>query len=151
MVKITYTKVPADICRKNRAFYKNHVRKAFIAYVAYEGLLNGIFTKSEIKKAKRGQLPDDCNVHHRIPLSGSYDNNIVNSFENLTILHKNTHERINREIFQPQLNPVMKAPFGTQIEIDVPDFGLVDRKGIFEERKKEQNLLNFCKKSCKKR
>ena len=151
MVKIIYTKVPAEVCKSNRTFYKNHVRKAFIAYIAYEGYLNGIFTKQEIKRAKRGQLPEDCNIHHKLPLSGTYDNNLVNSFENLTVLHKKTHERINREIFQPQLKPITKAPFGTQIEIDVPDFGFVDRKGIIEERAKTRRISKFYKKCCKQR
>lgn len=135
MVKVTYTKVSADTCRKNRNFYKNHVRKAFIMWVAYEGFFDGIFTKAEIKKAKRGQLPPDCNIHHKMPLSG-WDDEAVNSFANLVVIHKKTHERINRDIFQPQLNEIITAPTGTQIEIDIPEFGYVDRRGIKEERAK---------------
>lgn len=137
MVKVIYTKVEADICRKNRNFYKNHVRKAFIMWLAYKGFFDGVFTPQEIKKAKRGHLPDDCNIHHIMPLSGTYDSEMVNSFSNLTVIHKNTHTRINREIFQPQLNPIMKAPYGTQIEIDIPEFGYVDRIGIINERNKK--------------
>lgn len=135
-MKITYTKIPADICRQNRNFYKNHVRKAFIMWLAYEGYFDGVLSKPEIKKAKKGQLPKDLNIHHKMPLSGTYDSDFVNSFENLVVIHKNTHERINRDIFQPQLNPIMTAPFGTQITIDVPAYGYVDAMGIRLERSK---------------
>ncbi len=133
-MKVIYTKVSADTCRKNRNFYKNHVRRAFIAWLAYEGFFNGLFTKKEIKEAKKGKLPPDCNIHHKIPLSGTEDDKFVNSFANLVVIHKRTHERINKEIFQPQLSPIIKAPVGTQIEIDIPEFGYVDRRGIAEER-----------------
>ena len=105
-------------------------------WLAYKGFFDGLFTKNEIRLAKKGQLPKDCNIHHKMPLSGTYDNEFVNSFANLTVIHKNTHIRINREIFQPQLNPIMKAPYGTQIEIDIPEYGYVDRRGIMEERTK---------------
>ncbi len=140
-MKVIYTKVSADTCRKNRNFYKNHVRRAFIIWLSYKNFFDGIFTKKEIKEAQRGKLPSDCNIHHKMPLSGNADNNIVNSFANLVVIHKKTHERINREIFQPQLNPIIRAPVGTQIEIDIPEFGYVDRRGIIEERAKIKNLL----------
>lgn len=133
MVKIIYTKVPAEVCKSNRAFYKNHVRKAFIMWCAYEGYFDKVFTKSEIRKAKKGVLPDDCNIHHKTPLSGSNDL-MVNDFCNLTVLHKNTHEFINKYIFAPQLKPIQKAPFGTEIVIDVPAYGYVDEQGILKER-----------------
>ena len=133
-MKILYIKVESEVCKRNRQFYKNHVRKAFIAWLAYEGYFDGVFSKQEIKKAKRGQLPADCNIHHKTPLSGSNDGEYVNSFDNLVVLHKTTHEKINREVFQPQLNPIIKAPTGTQIEIDVPEFGYVDRDGILKAR-----------------
>lgn len=138
MVKITYTKVPADVCKQNRNFYKNHVRKAFIQFCAYEGYFDGVLTKSEIRKAKKGTLPNDLNVHHKVPLSGSNDL-MVNDFCNLTVLHKNTHEFINKYIFSPQLKPIQTAPFGTEIVIDVPAYGYVDRDGI----KKERALKEF--------
>lgn len=135
MVRLLYTKVSADVCRKNRNFYKNHVRRAFIAWLAYEGFFSGVFTKQEIKKAKRGHLPDDCNIHHKLPLSGTDDDELANSFDNLVVIHKKTHEKLNKEVFQPQLNPIIKAPIGTQIELEVPEFGYVDRAGILEERR----------------
>ena len=144
MVKITYTKVPADICKKNRAFYKNHVRKAFVMFCAYEGYFDGVFTKQEIKKAKRGVLPDDCNIHHKVPLSGSNDL-MVNDFCNLTVLHKNTHEFINKYIFSPQLKPIQTAPFGSEIVIDVPNYDYVDKEGILKERAVRQQFRWFRK------
>ena len=87
MVKIIYTKVSADVCKHNRKFYQSHVRKAFIKWCAYQGYFDEVFTKQEIKQAKKGQLPKDCNIHHKIPLSGSNDL-MVNDFCNLTVLHK---------------------------------------------------------------
>lgn len=138
MVKIVYTKVPADVCRRNRTFYKNHVRKAFVMWCAYEGYFDSVFTKAEIKKAKKGILPEDCNIHHKVPLSGSNDL-MVNDFCNLTVLHKNTHEFINKFIFAPQLKSIQTAPFGSEIVIDVPSYGYVDVDGI----KKERALAKF--------
>ena len=140
MVKIIYTKVPADVCKHNRKFYQSHVRKAFIKWCAYQGYFDEVFTKQEIKQAKKGQLPKDCNIHHKIPLSGSNDL-MVNDFCNLTVLHKKTHEQMNRDIISPQLKAIETAPFGTQIEIDVPAFGYVDVKGIREQRA----FRDFCR------
>ena len=139
MVKLTYTKVSPDICRTNRTFYKNHVRRAFIMWCAYEGYFDGAFSKSEIKKAKRGTLPEDCNIHHRLPLSGG-TGDFINDFDNLTVIHKATHEWINKEVFSPQLRAITNAPFGTQIDIDVPDFGYVDVEGIKKERRLKQRI-----------
>lgn len=138
-MKLTYTKVLPDVCRTNRTFYKNHVRRAFIMWCAYEGYFDGVFSKSEIKKAKRGTLPEDCNIHHRLPLSGG-TGDFINDFNNLTVIHKVTHERINKEVFSPQLRAITNAPFGTQIEIDVPDFGYVDVEGIKKERRLKQRI-----------
>lgn len=136
MVRMIYTKVEPEVCKKNRTFYKNHVRKAFVMFCAYEGFFDGVLSKSEIEKAKKGQLPKDLNIHHKMPLSGTYDGDFVNSFDNLVVIHKKTHERINRDIFQPQLNPIMLAPFGTQISIEAPAYGYVDAMGIRLERSK---------------
>lgn len=141
-MKITYTKVKPAVCKTNREFYKNHIRRAFVMFCAYEGLFADCFTKAEIEQAKRGILPNDCNVHHRIPLSGC-DDESVHSFENLTVIHVKTHERINREIFAPQLRPLLKQPYGTSIEIEVPAFDYVDSDGIRKER--EIKRLMFLK------
>jgi len=140
MVKILYTKVPADICKKNRTFYRNHVKKSFVMWCAYEGYFDGVLSKQEIRKAKKGVLPPDLNIHHKVPLSGSNDL-MVNEFCNLTVLHKNTHEFINKYIFSPQLKPIQNAPFGTEIEIDVPAYGYVDREGILKERSLDKMMF----------
>lgn len=135
-MRVIYTKVEPDVCKKNRTFYKNHVRKAFVMFCAYEGFFDGVLSRQEIEKAKKGQLPKDLNIHHKVPLSGTYDSDFVNSFGNLVVIHKKTHERINRDIFQPQLNSIMTAPFGTQISIEAPAYGYVDAMGIRLERSK---------------
>ena len=103
-----------------------------------------LLTKQEIKKAKRGVLPDDCNIHHKVPLSGSNDL-MVNDFCNLTVLHKNTHEFINKYIFSPQLKPIQTAPFGSEIVIDVPNYDYVDKEGILKERAVRQQFRWFRK------
>lgn len=102
-------------------------------WCAYEGYFDGVLTPQEIAQAKKGVLPKDLNIHHKIPLSGS-DNPIVNEFANLAVLHKRTHEFINKAYFTPQLTPIRDAPFGTSIEIDVPDYHFVDREGIKQQR-----------------
>lgn len=141
-MKIIYTKVRAEVCKKNRTFYKNHVRRAFIMWCAYEHLFDGVFTRAEIERAKRGHLPDDCNIHHKVPLSGA-EGDFIHDFENMVVLHKNTHERLNKEVFSPQLRPIMNAPFGSQIEIEVPDFDFVDDEGIKKERQKYRSLIKY--------
>lgn len=141
-MKIVYKKVKPSVCKQNREFYKNHVRQAFIMWCAYEGLFDECFTKQEIEQAKRGVLPNDCNVHHRVPLSGC-DDESVHSFNNLTVLHVKTHERINREIFAPQLRTILNAPYGTVTTLEVPEFDYVDVEGIKKER--EIKRLMFLK------
>ena len=132
-MKITYTKVTPDIVKTNRNFYKNHVKKAFIMWCAYEGYFDGVLTKNEIKKAKKGVLPEDLNVHHKIPLSGSNEL-FINDFTNLTVLHKRTHKMINKYIFSPQLRPLLDKPWGTEIVIETPNYDYVDAEGILKER-----------------
>ena len=132
-MRIKYTKIPPSVVKQNRNFYKNHVKKAFVMYCAYEGYFNGVLTQNEIERAKKGCLPDDLNVHHKIPLSGSNDL-FVNDFSNLAVIHKNTHEFINKYIYAPQLRRLGKEPFGAEIEIDVPCYDMVDVDGIKKER-----------------
>lgn len=145
-MKIIYTKIKPDSVRQNRNFFKNHVKKAFVAWCAYEGFFNDILTEDEVDRAKRGYLPDDLNIHHKVPLSGSLDL-FVNDFSNLSIIHRNTHEFINKYVFAPQLRQLYDKPFGTEIEIEVPNYDYVDREGIKKERmtnsKKLHNLHNF--------
>lgn len=132
-MRIKYTKIPPDMVRQNRNFYKNHIKRAFVMWCAYEGLFNGLLTENEIERAKRGNLPDDLNVHHKVPLSGSMDL-FINDFSNLAIIHKSTHEFINKYVFAPQLRQISNAPFGTEIEIEVPNYDFVDVDGIKKER-----------------
>ena len=132
-MKVRYIKIPPDEVRSNRNFYKNHVKRAFVMFCAYEGLFDGVLTQNEVERAKRGVLPDDLNVHHKIPLSGSRDL-FINDFSNLSVIHKNTHEFINKYVFAPQLRQLYDKPFGTEIEIEVPDYDYVDVDGIKKER-----------------
>ena len=134
--EVVYTKMPPAVCKYNRAFFKNRVKKAFVKWCAYEGWFDGVLSKAEIKLAKnKGHLPEDLDVHHMLPLSGTEDP-IVNSFSNLCVLHKETHIQINKEIFQPQLKGIDKAPYGHQRVISIPLFQPVDIAGILRERKK---------------
>lgn len=137
-MRIKYTKIEPDLVRQNRNFYKNHVKRAFVAWCAYEGYFNGILTRNEIEQAKKGCLPKDLNVHHKVPLSGS-DELFVNDFENLTVIHRRTHEFINKYVFAPQLRQIQKLPYGSTIELEVPEYGYVDIDGIKKERMIEKN------------
>lgn len=132
-MKIKYEKIEPDLVRQNRNFYKNHVKKAFVAFCAYEHLFDGLLTKQEIDKAKMGILPKDLNVHHKVPLSGSVDL-FVNDFSNLSVVHKDTHEFINKYIYAPQLRSIANEPYGTEVILEVPNYDFVDRDGIRKER-----------------
>lgn len=132
-MRITYTKVTPEIVKYNRNFYKNHVKKAFIMWCAYEGLLDGVLEKEEVRKAKKGCLPKDLNIHHKIPLSGSNEL-FINDFSNLTIIHKRTHEHINRDIYAPQIRELLDKPWGAEKEIEIPNYDYVDVEGIKKER-----------------
>lgn len=125
--------MPPEVTKQNRNFYKNHVRKAFIMWCAYEGFFDGVLTLAEIEQAKKGILPKDLNIHHKRPISGG-DDESVNDFTNLTVLHKRTHEFINKAYFVPQLTPLKDFPYGTEIEIEVPDYNFVDAEGIRQQR-----------------
>lgn len=109
-------------------------------WCAYEGLFDGVLDKREIKNAKKGILPPDLNIHHKIPLSGSMDL-FVNDFTNLSIIHKNTHKFINRHVYAPQLRQLESLAFGTEIEIDIPNYDFVDREGIKKERLIAKNII----------
>ena len=139
-MRIKYTKIPPDMVRQNRNFYKNHIKRAFVMWCAYEGLFDGVLTDNEIERAKKGCLPDDLNVHHKVPLSGSIDL-FINDFSNLSIIHKNTHEFINKYVFAPQLRQISNAPFGVEIEKEVPNYDYVDAKGIKKERMIQKEIF----------
>lgn len=132
-MRVRYTKIEPEYVRQNRNFYKNHVKKAFVMWCAYEGYFDGVLLPKEIEKAKKGCLPDDLNIHHKVPLSGSVDL-FINDFTNLTVIHRKTHEFINKYVFAPQLRQLYDKPFGTEIEIEVPDYDFVDIIGIKKER-----------------
>lgn len=133
---MVYVKVEPQAVKENRKFYHDYVKHSFVRWCAYQGLFDGVFTKDEIEHAKkRGTLPQDCNIHHIMPLSGRADSS-VNDFDNLVVIHKSTHKRINKEVFQPQLHGIDKEPYGSVRVIDVPVYNYVDREGIVEERKK---------------
>lgn len=132
-MKIRYVKIEPELVKQNRNFYKNHVKKAFVAFCAYEKLFDGLLTKQEIERAKMGILPRDLNVHHKIPLSGSNEL-FVNDFSNLSVIHKSTHEFINKFIYAPQLRTIADKPFGYETIIEVPNYDYVDRDGIRKER-----------------
>ena len=144
-MEMVYVKVQSHIVKENRKFYHKHVKYAFVKWCAYQGYFDDVFTRQEIKHAKKkGTLPQDCNIHHIMPLSGRADSS-VNGFDNLVVLHKSTHERINKEVFQPQLQGIDKEPYGTMRVLDIPTYNYVDRQGILEERKK---VLDKSKKAC---
>lgn len=127
--QIVYTKVLPSVVKEQRRFYKNHVKSAFVRYVAYKGMFDGLLTPVEIAAAKKGHLPKYLDVHHMRPLSSACDESL-NDFTNLTVLHKSTHKYINKTYFQPQLKEIEKAPYGTSIDIVIPVFPMVDRDGI---------------------
>lgn len=136
MRKTVYTKVDPATVKENRRFFKRKVKVAFVKWCAYQGHLDEVLSKYELKLAKnKGYLPEDLDIHHILPLSGTEYTN-VNSFSNLCVLHKRTHQRINKEIFQPQLKGMCKLPYGTMRVIEVPIFDPVDTKNILQERKK---------------
>lgn len=143
-MQFTFTKVSPRTVKKQRSFYKSRVRKMFVKWCAFKGYFDGVLTDKEIAEAKKGTLPKDLDVHHMVPLNASAQP-FVNSFKNLTVLHKNTHKRINRQIFQPQLQDLEHASIGTHKVIDIPTFPTVDAKGIKEERKK---VLTSLQKGC---
>lgn len=131
--RVTYTKVEPSVVKEHRRAFKK-IKESFVKWCAYHRKFDGIFSAAEIAQAKKGHLPKDCDIHHIIPLSGTYDLD-VNQFFNLTVLHKSVHKKINKECFQPQLKGIDKLPYGTQIEIDVPVFDMVDVRGIEAARK----------------
>lgn len=133
--RIIYTKILPSVVKRQRRFFQDHVKKAFVKWCAYNHLLDSCLSDSELRAAKKGTLPKDLNVHHIVPLSAS-SSSVVNTFNNLCIIHVNTHTRINKEYFQRQLEGMYKEDYGTQRTIVVPVFDYVDAVGIIEERKK---------------
>lgn len=135
MREAVYTKIAPDIVKKQRKFFKKRVKIPFVKWCAYQGYLDEVLDKRELRLAKRkGYLPKDLDIHHMMPLSGSDKD--VNCFSNLCVLHKNTHQWINKHLFQPQLKDMYKQPYGHTRVIEIPVFPPVDVHGIIAERKK---------------
>ena len=111
--EVVFTKVSQEVRRHHRRFFERHVRRMFIKYLAYTNQFDGVLNDREIAEAKLGHLPADLDVHHIFPISGSASED-VNSFGNLSVLHKTTHVRINREIFAPQLKDLDRLPEGAK-------------------------------------
>lgn len=102
-IKYEYN-TPSRQVEEYRKFYQNHVKKAFVQWCAYKGLLDDDFTEEQIERAKKGKLPKEYNIHHITPLSGAgKDNQEINSFQNLCIISKKLHEYINKYYFDPQI------------------------------------------------
>ena len=131
--EVVFTKVSPETRRHNRRFFERHVRRMFIKYLAYTNQFDGVLNDREIEEAKLGHLPADLDVHHIFPIAGS-ESEDVNSFTNLTVLHKTTHIRINREIFAPQLKEIDRMPEGAKLLIRLPLFEPVDAEGILRAR-----------------
>lgn len=127
--KVLFTKVSPEVSKAHRRFFDRHVRKAFVQYLAYTHWFDDVLSEAEIENAKKGRLPEDLDVHHIFPLSGS-ESDEVNSFINLTVIHKSTHTHINRNIFFQQLRDVSSMQEGETREIYIPVFKPVDRGRI---------------------
>lgn len=131
--EVVFTKVPLETRKHHRRFFDRHVRKMFIKYLAYTNQFDGVLTEKEIEQAKLGYLPADLDVHHVFPIAGS-ESEDVNAFMNLSVIHKTTHVKINKEIFAPQLKEIDKMPDGSKILIKIPLFDAVDAEGILNAR-----------------
>lgn len=131
--EVVFTKVPLETRKHHRRFFDRHVRKMFIKYLAYTNQFDGVLSEKEIEQAKIGYLPPDLDIHHVFPIAGS-DSEDVNAFMNLSVIHKTTHIKINKEIFAPQLKEIDKMPDGSKILIKIPLFDAVDAEGILKAR-----------------
>ena len=94
-------------------------------YLAYTGWFDGVLSNDEVEQAKKGYLPSYLDVHHIFPLAGASSED-VNSFTNLTVLHKTTHKAINHKVFEPQLRDIVNMQSGATKEIWIPVFKPVD-------------------------
>lgn len=88
-------------------------RHKYVQWLAYRGKLDGIFSKEIIEDAKKGFVPKDYNVHHRVPLSFGGENDM----SNFVLIEQSVHRMIHTymlDVFQSRLPEV---PAG----IEVPD------------------------------
>lgn len=131
--EVLFVKVSPETKKHNRRFFERQVKRMFIKFLAYTHQLDGVLSEEEIARAKEGHLPQDLDVHHIVPVAGM-DAEKVNAFSNLTVLHKTTHVRINKQIFAPQLKNLDQLPVGTVLQLKVPLFSSVDKEGILQAR-----------------
>lgn len=88
-------------------------RHKYVQWLAYQGRLDGIFSKEIIEEAKKGFVPKDYNVHHRVPLSFGGENDM----SNFVLIEQSVHRMIHTymlDVFQSRLPEV---PVG----VEVPD------------------------------
>lgn len=131
-MKIEYTKIPPEETKPSRKFFKNHVHDKFVKFVAKKGLLNYLVSRDELEEAKQfGKLPPYLEVHHIRPIGGAMEG--VNRFDNLVVMHRQTHKHLHRDVYDPQLKWVDRAyKYQTRI-IEVPSYKYVDLEGILEQ------------------
>ena len=108
----------SEIASKRKFFC--FVRRKFIRKCAQNGLLNHIFTKEQIKKALKGNLPDNYDVHHILPISLGGQNRP----NNLCIIHKMVHNALHqrywdiiRDNWDTQKNPLAYVFVPTNLKI----------------------------------
>lgn len=126
MHKIQYTK-NAHYQKEARVFFKSRVKKAFIKWLYYKGVLPW------------KELPSFLDVHHKHPLGGGGSN----EFTNLVIMTRRDHEKMNKEVFDPQLKGIVE---GETREILVPwwkDGCYVDWEGITAELAMRKRFRNY--------
>lgn len=140
--EVLFVKVSPETKKHNRRFFERQVKRMFIKFLAYTHQLDGVLSEEEIAQAKEGHLPQDLDVHHIVPVAGM-DAEKVNAFSNLTVLHKTTHVRINKQIFAPQLKNLDQLPVGTVLRLKVPLFPPVDKEGILRARAAMKNKECF--------
>lgn len=102
-----------------RGFFRFE-RKRFIIKCAQKGVLNHIFTQEQVKQALKGNLPDNYDVHHILPISFGGKNRP----NNLCIIHKMVHNALHqrywdiiRDNWNTQKNPLAYVFLPTNVNI----------------------------------
>lgn len=86
VVKMTYKRRPIAERQFLRQEFKNKVRKNFIKSLAnHPEILKRGFTPDDLARMKRGSVPDNWSVHHKLPL----DDSGSNDFNNLVLIRNN--------------------------------------------------------------
>ncbi len=81
-----------DSERIKKEYRSKRIAHRFVKFLAYTGQLDHLFRYSEIKAAKKGDIPEEYDVHHIVPrsLGGT------NSFDNLCLIQRNVHHVLHR-------------------------------------------------------